>query len=81
MTRFLMGLCGLATLTACVVTDSACEDYADYICECHEDEYDCNEVRLEVSNPDADQLADCQVELDDLQAENADAGMDCAPLE
>ena len=64
-----------------LVTDAACEDYADYICECHADEYDCNEVRLEVSDPDADQLADCQVELDDLQADDADAGLDCAPAE
>ncbi len=81
MTRFLTALGALAGLTACLVTDAACEDYADYICECHADEYDCNEVRLEVSDPDADQLADCQVELDDLQADDADAGLDCAPAE
>ena len=81
MTRVLLGVGALTRMTSCVVTDGACEDYADYICECHADEYDCNEVRLEVSNPDADQLADCQIELDDLQAEDADAGLDCAPVE
>jgi len=66
----------LALGTACV-PESACDDYADYVCECRSDEYDCNQVRLENSDPDAEQLSDCYAELSRLETEDAESGNDC----
>lgn len=68
---------GLGTATACV-PESACDDYSDYVCECRSDEYDCNQVRLENSEPDAEQLSDCQVELQRLEEEDLNSGNECS---
>ena len=65
-------------LTACV-SQAACDDYVEYICACRADEYDCNQVRLENQNPDDDQLADCQIELNRLQDEDEAADEACEP--
>ena len=72
-------LLGLGACTACV-PESACDDYADYVCECRSEEYDCNQVRLENSEPDAEQLSDCQAELKRLQDQDLEAGTEC-PVE
>lgn len=68
----------LGGLVGCV-SASACDDYVDYICACRAEEFDCNQVRLENQNPDDEQLADCQVELSDLKAEDEAADTVCEP--
>ncbi|HJN75145.1 MAG TPA: hypothetical protein QGF58_14545 [Myxococcota bacterium] len=73
-----LGVLGLLGLATSCVSERACEDYSDYICECRAEEYDCNRVRLENSDPDAEQLADCQVEHDRLLEEDASAGNECS---
>ena len=47
MHRPALAAVGLALLGACVTTD-ACDEYVDYMCECHADDpdYDCNTLRI-----------------------------------
>lgn len=54
-----------------------CDRYADYMCRCHADDVDCDELLGALSEADADLQAAC---LDDLSAQqDADdaAGLSC----
>ena len=61
MHRPALAAVGLALLGACVTTD-ACDEYVDYMCECH---------------ADGETLSDCQVTLQDQQSEDDANGESC----
>ena len=67
----------LGGLAACLVPESACDDYVDYICDCHPDQ-DCQQLRIIHQDAEGDELADCQIALDETQAEDLEDGHDCA---
>ena len=78
MHRPALAAVGLALLGACVTTD-ACDEYVDYMCECHADDpdYDCNTLRIIYQDADGETLSDCQVTLQDQQSEDDANGESC----
>lgn len=66
-------------LLACTVDTGPCQDYCDYICECHagEEGYDCEECRTVYGGADAELQDECETELLALQDADAAAGNSC----
>jgi hypothetical protein len=60
-----------------------CQDYCDYVCDCHDGEagFDCDQCRVEYADADPDLQDECETELLDLQDADADAGNECDPLD
>lgn len=65
---------GLALLVGC--EPSPCDDYVDYMCDCHP-EVDCEALRNTYANPDADLQDACAIDLEDQQDDDAAAGLVC----
>ncbi len=67
----------LGVLVACL--DDPCQEYVDYICECHADdpEFDCSELERTYDGADPDVLDQCQIDLSDQKAEDDAAGLEC----
>jgi hypothetical protein len=55
-----------------------CDDYVDYMCACHADEVDCDELTLTYVGADPDVQDECAVLLDEQQAADDRDGLDCA---
>jgi hypothetical protein len=66
----------LATAAACVPT-SACDDYVDYMCDCHPEE-DCAELRTIHQDAVGEELTDCTIALDEQKEEDVLAENECA---
>lgn len=70
----------LAALTACVPT-SPCDEYVDYICDCHADDnrpgYDCDTLRVTYQNADPELQDECQVALNEQEQQDVDEGYLC----
>jgi hypothetical protein len=79
MQRLVLATLGLGVLNACVTTN-ACDNYVDYLCECHADDpdYDCNELRIIYQDASGEDLSDCSVALDEQQDEDEATGEGCA---
>jgi hypothetical protein len=71
----------LLLLLACfgVTGGDPCQDYCDYICECHagEADYDCDQCRTEYATSDPALQDECETTLVDLQNADDDAGTGC----
>ncbi|MED5371337.1 MAG: hypothetical protein VX899_10015 [Myxococcota bacterium] len=65
----------LGTASACVTTD-ACDDYVDYMCDCHP-EADCAELRTIHQDAQGEELTDCAVALQEQKTEDTEAGDEC----
>ena len=70
----------LAVLVSCVPT-SPCDEYVDYICDCHADDdrpgYDCDTLRVTYQNADPELQDECQVALNEQQDEDVAEGYSC----
>ena len=68
----------LATL-ACFTDLGPCEDYCNYICECHAGErgYDCDQCRTEYSEVDPALEDECETSLLDLRTDDEANGTGC----
>lgn len=51
---------------------NACDDYVDYMCECHSADYDCGQLQNTYADPDSSDLDSCQIALEDQEAEDAE---------
>jgi hypothetical protein len=62
--------------------DDPCEDYIDYICQCHDDDPDfsCEDVKTTLEDADPEVKNQCALDLDELQVEDADNGDECDVL-
>jgi len=69
-----------ATLAPSCVTTNPCDDYVDYICACHQDDpsFDCATLQTTYADAPPDLQDECAVQLDDQQAVDSEAGLDCA---
>jgi hypothetical protein len=67
-------------LVAANCNEDPCTDFVDYVCTCHEDDpdFDCEDIQTTLEDADPDVKDQCALDLDDLQAEDADAGEECA---
>ena len=74
-----LGLGAALLLPAC--DDSAgsneCDDYVDYMCDCHSADYDCDQLRNTYSDPDSETLDECAIALEDQEAQDAEDGVAC----
>ena len=75
----------LSVLLACDFTGSSgpCQDYCDYICECHDGEpgFDCAQCMTEYADADPATQDECETALLDQQDADAAAGLSCNPVE
>ena len=78
MTKLMMvvGLLGLGI--ACGA--EPCQDYVDYMCDCHGEDtgFDCNELQRVYADADASVQQQCQLELSDQQDQDDADGETCA---
>ena len=74
----LLAFVGFA-LPACddAAVANECDDYVDYMCDCHGEEYDCQQLRNTYSDPDSETLDECAIALDDQEDVDAEEGVDC----
>lgn len=79
MTKLAFGL-GLSTLFACgdLITNP-CQNYVDYVCECHgtDPNLDCETVKAANANAGPDQYLDCEIEHQALVELDAQMGHEC----
>jgi len=56
-----------------------CDQYVDYMCACHEDDpgFDCEELSLALSDADPELQDQCEIDLAEQEADDADAGLEC----
>lgn len=77
----LLRIVPLFLFTACFGTSfgDPCEEYCDYICECHEGEaeFDCDQCRTEYASADAALQDECETSLADLQREDESNATGC----
>lgn len=66
----------LATASACVPT-SACDDYVEYMCDCHPEE-NCAELRTIHQDAIGEELTDCTIALDEQKDEDVVSENECA---
>jgi hypothetical protein len=67
-------------LSACGdLVSNPCQDYVDYVCECHADDpnIDCETVRAANANAGPDQYVDCEIEHTALLEVAAQMGSTC----
>ena len=71
---FFIGLVGCDVLGG-----DPCTDWVDYVCQCHADDpaYSCETVRIAHENADVEHYEDCQIALDEAQAQDALSGYEC----
>lgn len=69
----------LLTALACLTEIGPCQDYCDYICECHagEEGFDCEQCRTEYAEVDSDLEDECETSLVDLRSEDEANGTGC----
>ena len=77
----------LATLSALVlllpacdaVFGNPCQDYVDYVCDCHDGEagYDCDTLRASHATDDVELYEDCTLELEAIKAADESTGLGC----
>ncbi len=70
------------TLTALALgcgESSSCDDYVDYVCECHADDpaYDCDALRTAYEDADDELQDECDIQLADLQDQDDLDGTGC----
>ncbi len=67
-----------ALALGCSESDS-CDDYVDYVCECHADDptYDCEALRTAYEDADDSLQDECSIQLADLQDQDDLDGTGC----
>lgn len=76
MRRFFIASISLLATAACVPT-SACDDYVEYMCDCHPEE-DCAELRTIHQDAVGEELTDCSIALSEQKQEDVSTGNECA---
>ena len=54
-----------------------CDEYVDYMCACHAEDASCDELSATYSDAGAAVQDECAVLLDEQEAEDLDAGLEC----
>ena len=66
-------------LLAAACEPNPCDDYVDYMCDCHDGEagVDCETLENTYANADVDLQDECAIALEDQQDEDAANGVEC----
>jgi len=69
----------LALSTGCIEEKNYCDEYVDYMCDCHEDDpdYDCAAQQAIYADADFEQQQECSISLDEQIQQDQDDGLDC----
>ena len=72
----------VATLTTFALAcgdSNSCDDYVDYVCECHADDpaYDCEALQTPYEDADDELQAACSIILADLEEQDEQDGTGC----
>lgn len=67
----------LACGVACELTEP-CDRYVDYMCDCHVSANECDQLRAQLSAADPSLQDQCDIDLSNQQAQDADDGVSCA---
>lgn len=69
----------VGALFACDEPENACDDYVDYMCDCHADdpEFDCETLTATYANAGPDVQDQCVIDLEDQQEADEAAGLTC----
>jgi hypothetical protein len=73
----------VALLAAACEPGNPCDEYVDYMCDCHP-ELSCESFTTTYDDPDPAVQDECAVLLNEQEQEDADAGLECGatpPLE
>ena len=64
-----------ATLSAC--GEDPCQEYVDYMCECHDgdDGLSCSDLQSQYESPSADLQDECVIALDEQEASDQESGV------
>lgn len=76
MTRWIPVLGWLASMAACAPVNP-CDEYVDYMCACHADDIDCNELGLTYGDVAPSVQDECAVLLDEAEEADQAAGEAC----
>ncbi|TNE90042.1 MAG: hypothetical protein EP330_09445 [Deltaproteobacteria bacterium] len=66
----------LLTAAACEITEP-CDQYVDYMCDCHLSASECDQLRAQLVGADAATQDQCEIDLSNTQAEDGDNGVTC----
>lgn len=60
---------------------SPCDEYVDYMCDCHADDtgVDCDALSATYASADPDVQDECAVLLDEQETADQEAGLECPP--
>lgn len=72
-----LSLIGLA-VSGCS-SSQPCDDYVDYICQCHQDDpdYDCEQVKTAYEGAEPQVQDECALNLDELEQKDQEEGSEC----
>jgi len=76
--RSLPLLAALLAAGGCLDEDGGpCDDYVAYMCDCHGDTEDCDQLEATYADADQDLHDECAISLDDQQTEDDETGHAC----
>lgn len=58
-------------------SSNSCDEYVDYMCDCHSAEYDCQDLRNTYADPDSELQDECALSLEDQEDQDAEDGAVC----
>ena len=61
-------------------SENTCEEYVNYMCDCHSEETNCSELHTQFEDATPDDLENCAVDLDSQIEEDTTNGLEC-PIE
>lgn len=69
----------LVALTACLDEEGGnpCDRYVDYMCDCHGDTTDCDQLAATYEDADQDLQDECLIALEDQEDDDAETGHEC----
>ena len=73
----LICIAGLLTLGVACELSEPCDRYVNYMCDCHVTAAECDQLRAQFSGAAQDLQDQCDIDLSNQEAEDADAGVVC----
>lgn len=77
MRRFFIASFSLLATAAACVPSSVCDEYVDYMCDCHPEE-DCAELRTIHQDAVGEELTDCSIALNEQKEADVVSENECA---
>ena len=78
-----LGIMAAAIMAFVACADAPCNEYVDYMCECHGDDpdFDCETLSRTYQTTDPELLDQCAIDLSAQKQEDQDNGLVCGELD